>query len=89
MWGETRPLREGAGQAEKKLIFLSIGYSSATGATSCSRSRFRTPRSATLLNARYLPILVDREEMPDVDVTYLAFLQTMNDGKAGWPANSS
>jgi uncharacterized protein YyaL (SSP411 family) len=83
-WGDEAFARA---RSEKKLIFLSIGYSSCHWCHVMQRESFSDAAVGTLLNARYIPILVDREEMPDVDVTYLAFLQTMNDGKAGWPAN--
>src|SRR5436309_9385483 len=51
------------------------------------RESFSDATVGAVINASYIPILVDGEEMPDVDTTYMAFVQTMNNGNAGWPAN--
>jgi uncharacterized protein YyaL (SSP411 family) len=72
---------------EHKLIFLSIGYSGCHWCHVMQQESFSSAEVAAVANARYIPILVDREEMPDVDATYLAFVQAMNEGSAGWPAN--
>ncbi|HEX3583947.1 MAG TPA: thioredoxin domain-containing protein [Thermoanaerobaculia bacterium] len=73
-------------RAEHKLIFLSIGYSGCHWCHVMQAESFTNGEIGELLNVRYVPILVDREEMPDVDATYIAFVQAMNDGSAGWPA---
>ncbi|MEO8216911.1 MAG: thioredoxin domain-containing protein, partial [Acidobacteriota bacterium] len=41
---------------------------------------------AALLNESFVPILVDREERPDLDSVYLAAAEVLN-GSAGWPLN--
>jgi hypothetical protein len=73
-------------RTEKKLVFLSIGYSGCHWCHVMQSESFTNAEVGALLNERYVPILVDREEMPDVDATYIAFVQAMNDGSAGWPA---
>ena len=45
------------------------------------RERRRWPR---VLNAGFVPVKVDREERPDVDRVYMAFVQATT-GSGGWP----
>ena len=71
---------------EHKLIFLSIGYSGCHWCHVMQTESFANGEIGALLNERFVPILVDREEMPDVDTTYIAFVEAMNNGSAGWPA---
>jgi uncharacterized protein YyaL (SSP411 family) len=83
-WGDeafAKAKREG------KPLFLSIGYASCHWCHVLQRESFVDPEIARLLNTRFVPVLVDREERPDVDATYIAFVEAMNDGVAGWPAN--
>ncbi|MCU1245799.1 MAG: hypothetical protein JWN02_1709, partial [Acidobacteria bacterium] len=72
---------------EGKPLFLSIGYASCHWCHVLQRESFVDPEIARLLNTKFVPVLVDREERPDVDATYIAFVEAMNDGVAGWPAN--
>lgn len=83
VWGEGAFAKA---RTEHKLIFLSIGYSGCHWCHVMQTESFANGEIGALLNARYVPVLVDREEMPDVDATYIAFVQAMNDGSAGWPA---
>lgn len=45
---------------------------------------FRQPALAALLNEKFVCIKVDREERPDVDSVYNAFVQAVT-GRSGWP----
>jgi uncharacterized protein YyaL (SSP411 family) len=67
-------------------IFLSIGYASCHWCHVMERESFTDAAIAKILNERFVPVLVDREEHPEVDATYIAFLTSMT-GSAGWPAN--
>lgn len=49
-----------------------------------ARETFSDPAIAQTLNAAFLPILIDREERPDLDRIYTTYLQAVN-GRAGWP----
>ena len=40
--------------------------------------------AAAVLNAGFVPVKVDREERPDVDRVYMAFVQATT-GAGGWP----
>ena len=67
-------------------IFLSIGYASCHWCHAMQRESFRNAEIAEMLNSYFVPVLVDREEHPEVDAAYVAFLEATN-GSAGWPAN--
>jgi len=83
VWGDAAFAKA---RTEHKLVFLSIGYSGCHWCHVMQGESFADAEIGALLNERYVPILVDREEMPDVDATYIAFVQAMNNGSAGWPA---
>lgn len=71
---------------EKKLIFLSIGYSSCHWCHVMERESFVDPEIASFLNTHFVSIKVDREERPDVDSIYMEAVQMMS-GHGGWPLN--
>ena len=73
-------------KAEKKPIFLSIGYSSCHWCTVMEGEAFSDSSVAEYMNAQYIPIKVDREERPDLDSIYMQALQ-MIAGQGGWPLN--
>ena len=80
-WGEEALARA---KAEDKPIFLSIGYSTCHWCHVMARESFENAETAALLNERFISIKVDREERPDVDRVYMAFVQTTT-GSGGWP----
>ena len=65
-------------------IFLSIGYSTCHWCHVMERESFENPDVAAVLNAHFVSIKVDREERPDVDRVYMAFVQGTT-GSGGWP----
>ncbi|MDQ5979977.1 MAG: Thioredoxin protein [Verrucomicrobiota bacterium] len=71
-------------RAENKPIFLSIGYSTCHWCHVMARESFADPEVARLLNEHFVSIKVDREERPDVDQVYMAFVQATTGG-GGWP----
>ncbi|MDB5388257.1 MAG: hypothetical protein JWM11_3903 [Planctomycetaceae bacterium] len=75
---------------EKKLIFLSIGYSSCYWCHVMERLVFTNPEIAKYMNAHFVNIKVDREERPDVDEIYMVALQIYfqaigSSQTGGWP----
>lgn len=70
---------------ENKLIFLSIGYSTCHWCHVMERETFEDDVSAKLLNASYVSIKVDREEMPDLDKYYQDVHYLLNKRSGGWP----
>jgi uncharacterized protein len=71
-------------RAEDKPIFLSIGYSTCHWCHVMERESFESEAIATVLNDGFVSIKVDREERPDVDRVYMAFVQATT-GSGGWP----
>jgi uncharacterized protein len=80
-WGEAA---FEAARREDKPIFLSIGYSTCHWCHVMAHESFEDARAASVLNAHFIPIKVDREERPDVDRIYMTFVQATT-GSGGWP----
>jgi uncharacterized protein YyaL (SSP411 family) len=73
-------------RAENRPIFLSIGYSTCHWCHVMERESFEDEKIAAFLNGHFVSIKVDREERPDVDKIYMAFVQATT-GTGGWPLN--
>ncbi len=71
-------------KAEGKPIFLSVGYATCHWCHVMAHESFEDPEVAELLNRAFVPVKVDREERPDVDQAYMAFVQATT-GQGGWP----
>lgn len=82
-WGEEAFAKA---RAENKPIFLSVGYATCHWCHVMERESFEDPELARFLNTQFVPIKVDREELPDVDHIYMSALQAMT-GAGGWPMN--
>jgi len=80
-WGEEALMQA---RKEDKPIFLSIGYAACHWCHVMERESFEDPAIAEILNARFVPIKVDREERPDLDDLYMNAVQALT-GRGGWP----
>ena len=80
-WGDEAFARA---RAEDKPIFLSIGYSTCHWCHVMEHESFMNAPIAEALNRDFVSIKVDREERPDVDRVYMAFVQATT-GSGGWP----
>ncbi len=80
-WGEEAFNRA---KEEKKLILLSVGYSTCHWCHVMEEESFEDVEIAEFLNQRYIAIKVDRELRPDVDKLYMKAVQMMT-GRGGWP----
>ena len=80
-WGDAAFERA---RREDKPIFLSIGYSTCHWCHVMEHESFENAGVAGALNQHYVSIKVDREERPDVDRVYMAFVQATT-GSGGWP----
>jgi len=69
---------------QDKPIFLSSGYSTCHWCHVMERESFENEDTAKLLNESFIPVKVDREERPDVDLTYMTYVQAAS-GQGGWP----
>ncbi|MDQ6914159.1 MAG: DUF255 domain-containing protein, partial [Verrucomicrobiota bacterium] len=82
-WGEEAFAKA---RRENKPIFLSVGYSTCHWCHVMEHESFENPEIAKLMNDNFVSIKVDREERPDVDRVYMAFVQATTGG-GGWPMN--
>lgn len=73
-----------AARAQAKPVFLSVGYSTCHWCHVMEHESFENEQIAALLNRHFVSIKVDREERPDVDRTYMAYVQAST-GAGGWP----
>jgi uncharacterized protein YyaL (SSP411 family) len=80
-WGEEAFAKA---RAEKKPIFLSVGYSTCHWCHVMEHESFESAAIAAFLNDHFVSIKVDREERPDVDHVYMTFVQATT-GHGGWP----
>jgi len=69
-----------------KPLFITIGYSTCHWCHVMQEESFRNPEISDILNREYVPVVVDREERPDVDSFYMNVSQYIN-GSGGWPLN--
>jgi len=82
-WGEEAFAKA---RKENKPIFLSIGYSTCHWCHVMEREPYSDPEIASIMNAHFVCVKVDREERPDVDNIYLTFVEATT-GYGGWPMN--
>ena len=80
-WGEEAFEKA---KKEKKMIFLSVGYSSCHWCHVMERESFEDEEIADYLNQHYVCVKVDREERPDVDQVYMTAVQALT-RRGGWP----
>ncbi|CAK7236223.1 hypothetical protein SCUCBS95973_009535 [Sporothrix curviconia] len=71
---------------DNKPIFLHIGFLACHYCRLTTQDSFSNPTIASILNESFIPIVVDREERPDIDAVYWNYLQLVN-SSAGWPIN--
>jgi len=65
-------------------VFLSVGYSTCHWCHVMEHESFEDLEIARVLNSRFVPVKVDREERPDVDGVYMTAVQLLT-GAGGWP----
>jgi len=80
-WGDEALARA---RNEDKPILLSIGYSACHWCHVMAHESFENPEIASLMNAKFINIKVDREERPDLDTIYMEAVQSIS-GSGGWP----
>ena len=80
-WGEEAFIKA---RTEQKIVLISIGYTSCPWSQKMQEESFTDPAVARFMNSHYVNVLVDREERPDVNNSYLNFLFWKNK-QSGWP----
>jgi uncharacterized protein YyaL (SSP411 family) len=83
-WFPWGPEAFAKAKKEKKLVFLSIGYSSCHWCHVMEKESFENEDVAKILNKNFVCIKVDREERPDVDQIYMTALNVLGNS-GGWP----
>ncbi|WP_456453176.1 thioredoxin domain-containing protein, partial [Hydrogenimonas sp.] len=81
-WGEEAFEKA---RKEHKPIFLSIGYSTCHWCHVMARESFENPGIAELINRWFVPIKVDREEMPHLDRRFQRVYALLHHRSGGWP----
>ncbi|OLN96625.1 Spermatogenesis-associated protein 20 [Colletotrichum chlorophyti] len=71
---------------ENKLIFLHIGFKACHYSRLTSTECFTHRDCANILNESFIPVIVDREEHPELDTIYMNYVQAVS-GSGGWPLN--
>ena len=65
-------------------VLLSVGYAACHWCHVMEHESFEDEETARLMNERFVPVKVDREERPDVDGLYMDAVVAMT-GHGGWP----
>ncbi|MBT7944406.1 MAG: thioredoxin domain-containing protein, partial [Alphaproteobacteria bacterium] len=73
-------------KATGKPILLSIGYSSCHWCHVMRREAFSDPETAEVINRLFSPVLLDREERPDIDAVFQTAASALS-LPTGWPLN--
>ena len=73
-------------RASDKPILLTIGYTACHWCHTQDQDSFRNADTAALINDKFIPVLVDREERPDLDLIYQGAAGAMRH-QGGWPLN--
>ncbi|HET7397124.1 MAG TPA: thioredoxin domain-containing protein, partial [Intrasporangium sp.] len=65
-------------------VLLSVGYAACHWCHVMAHESFEDAQVAAVLNERFVPVKVDREERPDVDAVYMTAVNATT-GHGGWP----
>ena len=71
-------------RALERPVFLSVGYSTCHWCHVMEEESFESEEIARILNEKFVPVKVDREERPDVDAIYMQAVQMLTQ-HGGWP----
>ena len=74
-------------RAENKLVYVSVGYFSCHWCHVMQEESYRDPEIAEVLNRDFIPVKVDRELQPALDIGLMDFVQKTQ-GRGGWPLNA-
>ncbi len=84
-WRAWNPASLNEAKSKHLPIFLSIGFSTCHWCHVMERTVFNNPEIAKIINKYFIPIKVDKEEMPNIDNYYMKLYEVMNERKGGWP----
>jgi uncharacterized protein YyaL (SSP411 family) len=85
-WRTWGPDVHSEAKAQDKPILLSLGYIGCHWCHVMNRETFSDAAVGSLINDNFIPVLVDRDERPDVDMLYQGAAGLMGH-PGGWPLN--
>jgi uncharacterized protein len=85
-WRAWGPDALAEAKAQDKAILLSLGYAGCHWCHVMARESFADPEVAAFINENFIPVLVDRDERPDIDMLYQGAAGIMGHS-GGWPLN--
>ncbi|MBA2589933.1 MAG: thioredoxin domain-containing protein, partial [Alphaproteobacteria bacterium] len=85
-WRTWGPEALAEAKAADKPVLLNMGYAGCHWCHVLGREAFSNPEIAAQINDNFIPILVDREERPDLDMLYQGAAGIMQH-PGGWPLN--
>ena len=83
-WYPWGPEAFAEAKASNRPVFLSVGYSTCHWCHVMEGESFEDEEIARILNERFVPIKVDREERPDIDAVHMDAVRMLSGG-GGWP----
>lgn len=83
-WHEWSEEAFAKAQSENKPILLDIGAVWCHWCHVMDRESYDNPEIAQIVNERFIPIKVDRDERPDIDSRYQVAVSSIT-GQGGWP----
>jgi uncharacterized protein len=83
-WREFGAEALAAAKAADKPILLDIGAVWCHWCHVMDRESYDDPEIAALINDKFIPVKVDRDERPDIDARYQAAISAVS-GQGGWP----
>jgi Highly conserved protein containing a thioredoxin domain len=72
---------------ENKPIFVTVGFFACFWCHEMDRTVFAKPGVAALLNRDFVNVVIDREQRPDLDQTFVLAREILDHGSSGWPNN--
>jgi len=83
-WNEWGAEAFAKAQRENKPVLLDIGAVWCHWCHVMDRESYEDPKTAAILNEKFVAVKVDRDERPDVDARYQAAVSAIS-GQGGWP----
>lgn len=71
-------------KSQNRPVLLSVGYAACHWCHVMAHESFENDEIAALINAHFIPVKVDREERPDIDLVYQQAL-ALTGQHGGWP----
>src|SRR5438105_13041433 len=83
-WHEWGPDAFAAARRDNKPMLLDIGAVWCHWCHVMDRESYDDPAIAAIINEKFIPVKVDRDERPDIDARYQAAVSAIS-GQGGWP----